>query len=90
MKVLYIGFFVFLLFITPVFAQEPRPQQEGVYYQKQDGVYREVWNFPDYRCQPDCKLTIALDKQPRSELDEENPHYQLGETVKILIQFSFL
>jgi len=68
------------------FAQEPRPQQEGVYYQKQsDGKYHEVWNFPDYRCQPDCKLTIALDKQPRSELGEENPHYQLGETVSMRI-----
>jgi len=86
MKVLLVLFLLIPLFLIPAFAQEPRPQQEGVYYQKQsDGKYHEVWNFPSYRCQPDCKLTIALDKQPRSELGEENPHYQLGETVSMRI-----
>ena len=75
-----------LLIPVNVFAEEGRPQQEGVYYQKDsDGNYREVWNFPDYTCQPDCTLTMLLDKKP--SLGEEYPRYQLGETVKILIQF---
>ena len=85
-KGLIIAIAFVLLIPNIAFAQEPHPQQEGVYYQKQsDGRWHEVWNFPDYRCQPDCKLTIALDKQPRSELGEENPHYQLGETVSMRI-----
>jgi len=77
--------FVLLIPIS-VFAEEGRPQQEGFFYQKDsDGNYQKVWNVPNYSCQPDCRLTMFLDKKPSS--GEEYPSYQLGETVKILIQF---